>query len=116
MLCLCGSQCSGWYTSGMRTVHDIPEITSAVARAAHPHDIQRVYLFGSYARGEAKEDSDVDLCIEAGQRFSLFSAGSFLESVKEALGVDVDVVSERSMYEHARRGMLDDRVLVYERV
>ena len=76
---------------------DIALISEAVAQAARDTRIVKAYLFGSYARGEADEGSDVDLLIETERGFSLFDAAKFRRLVSEDLGVDVDVVSERSL-------------------
>ena len=46
-------------------VYSIGEIRSIVAPIAQRHGVQKVYLFGSYARGEATPYSDVDLCVDA---------------------------------------------------
>lgn len=94
------------------TLRDIKE---AVRQAASAHDINKAYLFGSCARGEATESSDIDLCLETGPSFSLFSAGDFSSCLERALEAPVDVVTERSLYPFVREGMLKDRVLVYER-
>lgn len=93
----------------------IETIRQAVTSAADGADIVRAYLFGSYARGEAGVDSDVDLCLETGPSFSLFSAGSFVHDVERDLGVSVDVTTERSLFPAAHASMLKDRVLLYER-
>lgn len=91
------------------------DICHAVSDAAARHDVRRVYLFGSYARGEAHTESDLDLCLETGPTFSLFSAGELSDALENSLGVCVDVVTERSLYPFVRESMLQDRMLVYER-
>ena len=96
-------------------VHSIETIKQAVSSAAGSSDIVRAYLFGSYARGEADVDSDIDLCLETGPSFSLFNAGSFAYEVERVLGVSVDVTSESSLFPAVRTNMLKDRVLLYER-
>ena len=93
----------------------IEQIRRAVSEAAALVDIDRAYLFGSYARGEADANSDVDICIEAGPTLSLFGVGAFSSVLEKSLNRPVDVVSERSLFPRARQGMLDDRVLVYAR-
>lgn len=96
-------------------MHSIEKIGKAVSSAASELDIARAYLFGSYARGEANEDSDVDICLETGTSFSLFNAGAFVSELERTLGVPVDVTTERSLFPGARSNMLVDRVLLYER-
>lgn len=91
------------------------DIGLAVSDIAPAFDIEKVYLFGSYAREEAVEKSDVDLCIESGKTFSLFSAGDFSVRLEALLGTEVDLVTERSLYPFVRSGFMEDRVLVYER-
>ena len=45
-------------------VYKIEEIAERVRPIAEKYNIDKVYLFGSYARGEATEESDVDLRID----------------------------------------------------
>jgi predicted nucleotidyltransferase len=44
------------------------EKRAAIVAVAAKHGVQRVRVFGSFARGEAREDSDLDLLIETGPR------------------------------------------------
>lgn len=91
------------------------DIAEAVRLVASDFDIERIYLFGSYARNEATEASDVDLCLEMGSTFSLFNAGAFVSGLEENLKIPIYVVSQDSLYDFARRGYLRDKVLLYER-
>lgn len=91
------------------------DIAEATRSAASGFDIERIYLFGSYARNEVTEASDVDLCLEAGNTFSLFNAGVFVSALEENLKIPIDVVSQDSLYDFAHRGHPRDRVLLYER-
>lgn len=95
---------------------DMTDIRMTVCEAARDYDIDKVYLFGSYARGDAHAQSDVDLCLETGSTFSLFSAGDFAHRLEKVLGTSVDIVTERSLYDFVREGCLRDRMLIYERV
>ena len=93
--------------------HAIPD---AIARCAASHKVNKAYLFGSYARGDADESSDVDLCIECDPGFTLFMLGGFGKSLEDELGLPVDIVcGESSFYPRAKERYLRDRVLVYER-
>lgn len=93
-------------------LNDIAEATRAIASS---FDIERIYLFGSHARNEATETSDIDLCLETGNTFSLFNAGAFVTALEETLKIPIDVVSQESLYEFSYKEYLRDRVLLYER-
>ena len=58
--------------------------------------MQSVSLFGSYSRGTAGADSDVDLKIEKGQLKSLFQICGFRLAVEDALKLPVDLVTSES--------------------
>lgn len=90
-------------------------IETAIRTTAPNFDINRVYLFGSYARGAANDASDVDLCLEPGSTFSLLSAGAFSQSLSTALGTSIDLTTETSLYDFVKTECLRDRILVYER-
>ncbi|WP_296008752.1 nucleotidyltransferase domain-containing protein [uncultured Adlercreutzia sp.] len=94
----------------------LSSIETAIRDVASEFDISRVYLFGSYARGTANEQSDVDLCLETGPTFSLFSAGAFSQSLGHALNVPIDMTTEASLYDFVKDQCLKDRILLYERI
>ena len=67
---------------------------------------KRVYLFGSLARGDDSEASDVDLLVEFDDNGSLFDLMHIEDEVEQLLGVPVDVVSAGGLLprdEHIRR-------------
>lgn len=79
--------------------------------------IQRVILFGSYARGEATEKSDVDLRIEydKGSDFSILDLAAFADEASGSLGRQVDVVSKRTLEPAFAEEIARDGMVVYER-
>lgn len=78
--------------------------------------VNKVWLFGSYARGEENTDSDIDLMIDldhsqpVGLKF--FGMWNDLESL---LGRDVDLVTEEGLADYARDSYNRDKILIYER-
>lgn len=83
--------------------------------AARP--VKRAWLFGSYARGEADEQSDVDLLVDldetrpVGWEIALWPA-----DLREVLRVTaVDVVPRRSVYPNLLPFIQRDQLLIYER-
>lgn len=91
-------------------------ISDEVGRVAASYPIRRAYLFGSCARDEDDESSDVDVCIEPERGFTLFMLAGFGEELERALRRRVDVVcGEDSFYPHVRKRYADERVLLYEK-
>lgn len=95
--------------------YTIEEITSRVTPVAKKYGLPLVYLFGSYARGDATENSDVDLLVDlSGTDIdSLFKLGGLCNDLEEALGVSVDLVTLDTMDEPTdRRGQIHFRETV----
>lgn len=91
----------------------ISEIKQAVMPLAKQYGLKRVYLFGSYARGAATEKSDVDLRVDAGKAKG-FALGGFQQNVQEALGVDVDLATTKSLSLKFREEIAAEELLLYE--
>ncbi len=62
------------------------------------YKIKRASVFGSYARGEQKRGSDFDLLVQTPKGMSLFGLLKLERDLKKKLGVDVDVVTFRSIH------------------
>jgi uncharacterized protein len=77
-----------------------------IIRVAARHGAHNVRLFGSLARGEAREDSDVDLLVDMEPGRSLLDRSEMLQDLQELLGRKVDVLTERSIYWLLRRRIL----------
>jgi len=79
---------------------------AAILAMAARHGVRRVRVFGSFARGDATEDSDVDLLIEPGPRTPPWFPGGLLVDLEEALGRRVEVAEESTL-----DPLIRDRVL-----
>ena len=98
----------------MQETRSIADIRAVVGTLAKEYGAERVYLFGSYARGEANENSDVDLRIDKGRIRGLQFAG-LLGDLEDALGKHVDLISTNGMDDTFRRSIASEEVLLYER-
>ena len=67
-------------------------IKSVLKEVLGKHQINKIYLFGSYARGEATNDSDVDILCDKGDISTLIEQGKLEEELEERLGKRVDLV------------------------
>lgn len=94
--------------------YTIEEITRRITPVAQKYGLAAVYLFGSYARGEATADSDVDLLVDL--RGSVIKGLNFVTLYNEleaALGISIDIVTADSLQiPTTRRGQLHFREAV----
>ena len=74
------------------SVLTIKQIKERIIPILSKHNINEVYLFGSYARGEAKNTSDVDIYCESGDIKTFMDQGILEDELSISLGKDVDVV------------------------
>ena len=73
--------------------YSIDELRRIIAPIASAHGVKSVSVFGSYSRGNATANSDVDLKIEKGHLHSLFQLSGFRLAVEDALRLPVDLVT-----------------------
>lgn len=77
------------------------------------NNISYCAMFGSFARGDAKETSDIDLLV----RFSEPVGWKFYgiaEDLEESLGRKVDLATENMLNKHIRKSVLNDLEVIYE--
>ena len=97
---------------------DTAQIESAVREAASSIPaIKAVILFGSYARGEAHVDSDIDLRLEVDRErgFGLFALSAFGEAVRKETGRQVDLVSSDHLDDDLAAVIEREGVILYDR-
>ena len=94
----------------------IQQIKDTVAGYFIDKPVKRVFLFGSYARGEAIEGSDIDLLIEYDEskaRLSLYDVLRFKIGLEEKLQTAVELVEEAYLYEGFRKSVNRDKCQIY---
>ncbi|MCD8107597.1 MAG: nucleotidyltransferase domain-containing protein [Oscillospiraceae bacterium] len=83
----------------MNRILSLQEIADIVKPIAERYGLRAVYLYGSYARGTANEESDIDLVIDTtGTSIkSLFALGALYSELEEALGKEIDLITLSSL-------------------
>ena len=94
---------------------ELKTIKQIVSEYAEKYGADKVVLFGSYARGDMTENSDIDLLIDKGSIRGLQFA-SLICDLEEALGKSVDLISIRGADQDFLNSIQKDEVLLYERV
>jgi uncharacterized protein len=85
-------------------------VREEIHRIAGGHGAQSVRVFGSVARDEAGDFSDLDLLVEMTPGRSLFALVALGADLEDALGVAVDVVREKSISPYLRDRVLAETV------
>jgi len=94
--------------------YTIKEIQNKTAPIAKSYGIKKMNLFGSYARGEATDDSDVDFFIDKGHLKSLIQYFSFINDLEDTLKCHVDVVTTDIQDKTFLNHIMKEGVLIYE--
>lgn len=78
--------------------------------------VLKAYLFGSFSRGEETDSSDIDILIvlDESQHVGMKFFGMY-EDLRDLLGRNVDLVTDRSLAPFARESVDRDKILIYER-
>lgn len=96
-------------------VYTLDEIRSIAAPIAERHGVTALYLFGSYARGEAAEESDLDFRIEKGSIRSLFQLADFRIALEDGFQKKLDVLTTPMLSEQFLESIRAEEVLIYAR-
>jgi len=85
-------------------IYSIYEIQQRIAPVAKQYGVKAVFLFGSYARGEAREDSDIDLLVDtSGTNLrSLLSLGALYCDLEAALQKPIDLITVSVLEQRAQ--------------
>ena len=105
-------------------VYTIDDLRRIIAPIAERYGLRAVYVFGSYARGEANADSDIDLLVDlTGTNIrSLFALGSVYCDLESALGKNIDLIPVSSLEQTSksasdelfRNAVQTERVRIYD--
>ena len=106
-------------------IYSLGELKRIIEPIASKYAIPVVYLFGSYARGEATDSSDVDILIdrEGSAIRGLFDLGALYNDLNEMLAKPVDLVTTDSIVQQEAqrrtpwfaKTLEQERIVIYER-
>ena len=77
------------------------------------NNVSMLGLFGSVARNEAGEHSDIDIVIKFSKQTGLFTHVRLKRELSEILGKDVDLLTEKSISPYFREDVLNDLKVIY---
>jgi predicted nucleotidyltransferase len=91
-----------------------PFDTNKLIEICRQNDVRKVGVFGSMARGEANEQSDIDLIVEFSKRKSLLALVALERKISAALGRKVDLLTEAAISPYLRDRILRELQIIYE--
>ena len=99
----------------VKDVLTIEDIKSKVVPLCDQYPVERLGLFGSYARGEADEESDIDLVVEMNKSVSMLQFLKLEADLELTLGKEIDLTESNSLINKARENMGKEIVVLYEK-
>src|SRR3989344_4361211 len=93
----------------------IKEISEKAEPIFRKYGVKRAGIFGSYARGDDRPDSDVDILVTLGEQvFTLLDLFRFKEEISKRLNKSVDIVSDRAVIPYFKDYIYRDLTQIYE--
>ncbi len=89
------------------------DIVNTIRPILENADVSRAAIFGSFARGEQTEKSDLDLLVEFGQPKGLFDFVELQYTLEDSLHRKVDLVTYKALHPYLKDRILADQKVVY---
>ena len=93
----------------------IEEIKKKATPVFEEYGVEYAGVFGSVARGEDTEKSDIDLLVEIKKSIGIYEFIGLQQELEKILGKKVDLVSKGNIIPEFRNGIYQDLLPVYER-
>jgi len=90
--------------------HGVEIPRDKIAGFCRRHQIRRLSLFGSILREDFGPDSDIDLLVKPGERVSSWFPAGLIRELEQALGRQVDVVTDNGLNPYLRDTVMKEAV------
>lgn len=90
---------------------------TTIAEYLRTQPVEKAWLFGSFSRGEERDDSDIDLLVSftKGARIGLLKYSKMICDLEDLCHRKVDMVQDGSLKPFAEESVNRDKILIYER-
>ena|SRR3989344_2262860 len=102
-------------TKSEKNVAVIEEIAKKTNLIFKKYGVEKAGVFGSYARGEANKNSDVDILVSMGNPIGIYKFIGLKFDLEEVLGRKVDLISSRAVNKYIKPYIEKDIASIYEK-
>ena len=96
------------------TSNPLAKYQSKIAKVAKANHVSYLALFGSYARGEQKKTSDIDLLVEFNKPIGLIHLIHTEHELEDVLGKNVDLITKGGLNKYLKPYIQNDLTTIYE--
>ncbi len=89
------------------------KIQDSIVSILTRYDAERIAIFGSYARGEAGENSDIDILVRFARPKSLIQIVQIEDEIRKFIHMKVDLVTEKAVSPHLAGTIFRDEMVIY---
>jgi predicted nucleotidyltransferase len=92
-------------------------IVNKITKYFASQPIEKAWIFGSYARAEEKQKSDIDILVNfsSDAKVTLFKYVRIMNDLQTLTGKNIDLVEDGQLKSFAQNGAEQDKILIYER-
>ncbi len=95
-----------------KTTNELDRLKPKIVKILKKHGIMKAGIFGSYARGENKKGSDIDILIEVPKKIDLYDFVGIKLELEDALGKKVDLVNYKLIRPELEESILEGEVRI----
>ena len=95
-------------------MNSIDQLKQQLSSIFKEYSLDKAAVFGSYARGEAKDSSDLDLLISSEKTFDLETYSEFVEALERITAKKIDIVFYDYLNPYMKDNILKEAISIYE--
>lgn len=96
-------------------IYSVGDLRAIIAPIAARHGVERIYLFGSYARGEATKNV-MSICASTRETIrGMFALGALYSDLEDSLGKDLDLLTTGSLDQRFLDQIAGEEIVLYDR-
>lgn len=103
-----------WKNCGRDSIVAVPFDTKKLVEICSQNDVRKLGIFGSMVRGEATDQSDIDVLVYFSKPKSLLSVVALERQLSESLAIRVDLLTEAAISPYLRDRIKSELVVIYE--